>query len=50
MTAAKTKKFRAVVGVEIGGERFEPGQILTVEPPEWMVEGGKVEAAKKAGR
>jgi hypothetical protein len=48
MTAVKKPvKYRAVVGVEIGGVRFETGETLTVEPPVWMVEGGKVEQVKK---
>lgn len=47
-TAKKTRKpaarYRAVVGVEISGKRFEQGELVSgVKVPKWMIDGGKVE-------
>lgn len=39
-----TARYRAVVGVEISGKRFEQGETVSgVKIPKWMVAGGKVE-------
>ena len=40
----KPARYRAAVGVEIGGDRFEPGETITAKKvPKWMIDQHKVE-------